>query len=75
MKVPFIMGVGGSFDVIAGKVTRAPIWMQTSGLEWLYRLYQEPSRMWWRYLSTNTIYLGLLLRVLFQRTVGRSILG
>jgi N-acetylglucosaminyldiphosphoundecaprenol N-acetyl-beta-D-mannosaminyltransferase len=75
LKVPFIMGVGGSFDVIAGKVTRAPMWMQTSGLEWLYRIYQEPRRMWWRYLSTNTVYLGLLLRALFQRAVGRSIPG
>ncbi len=37
----FIMGVGGSFDVIAGKVKRAPEWMQKFGLEWLYRLIQE----------------------------------
>ena len=54
------MGVGGAFDVIAGKVTRAPAWMQVAGLEWLYRIYQEPGRMWWRYLSTNTIYLVLV---------------
>jgi N-acetylglucosaminyldiphosphoundecaprenol N-acetyl-beta-D-mannosaminyltransferase len=75
LKVPFIMGVGGAFDVIAGKVTRAPMWMQMSGLEWIYRIYQEPRRMWWRYLSTNTIYLGLLLRVLYRRATGRSIRG
>ena len=49
LQVPFIMGVGGSFDVLAGDVTRAPPLMQKSGLEWLYRIYQEPSRMWWRY--------------------------
>ena len=40
--VNFIMGVGGSFDVIAGKVKRSPLWMQNMGLEWLFRLLQEP---------------------------------
>jgi N-acetylglucosaminyldiphosphoundecaprenol N-acetyl-beta-D-mannosaminyltransferase len=53
MNVPFVMGVGGSFDVMAGKVKRAPVWMQTTGLEWFYRLIQEPGRMWKRYLVTN----------------------
>ncbi|WP_373531302.1 WecB/TagA/CpsF family glycosyltransferase [Vampirovibrio sp.] len=53
MNVPFVMGVGGSFDVIAGKVKRAPVWMQNAGLEWFYRLSQEPRRMWKRYLFTN----------------------
>lgn len=53
MKVPFMMGVGGSFDVVAGKVKRAPVWMQNAGLEWFYRLAQEPRRMWKRYLFTN----------------------
>ncbi len=59
--VPFLMGVGGSLDVVAGKVSRAPVWMRRSGLEWLYRLAQEPRRMWRRYLVTNTIFLFLLL--------------
>ncbi len=59
--VPFLMGVGGSLDVVAGKVRRAPVWMRRSGLEWLYRLAQEPRRMWRRYLVTNTIFLFLLL--------------
>ncbi|NOW85440.1 N-acetylglucosaminyldiphosphoundecaprenol N-acetyl-beta-D-mannosaminyltransferase [Clostridium beijerinckii] len=53
MKVPFAMGVGGSFDVIAGKTTRAPKWMQKNGLEWFYRFIQEPKRMWKRYLVGN----------------------
>jgi N-acetylglucosaminyldiphosphoundecaprenol N-acetyl-beta-D-mannosaminyltransferase len=53
MNVPFVMGVGGSFDVVAGKVKRAPQWMQDSGMEWFYRLIQEPGRMWKRYLVTN----------------------
>ncbi|MBC8239587.1 MAG: WecB/TagA/CpsF family glycosyltransferase [Alphaproteobacteria bacterium] len=59
--VPFLMGVGGSLDVVAGQVRRAPPWMRQTGLEWLYRLIQEPRRMWRRYLVTNTIFLGLLL--------------
>lgn len=60
--VLFAMGVGGSFDVISGKVKRAPRWMQTAGLEWLYRTIQEPRRMWWRYLSTNTRFAWMILR-------------
>lgn len=54
-------GVGGSFDVLAGEVERAPAWMQRSGLEWLFRVFQEPRRMWKRYLVTNTQFLWLLL--------------
>jgi N-acetylglucosaminyldiphosphoundecaprenol N-acetyl-beta-D-mannosaminyltransferase len=57
--VNFIMGVGGSFDVVAGHVSRAPVWMQKSGLEWLYRVYQEPKRMFKRYLVGNTKFLYL----------------
>jgi N-acetylglucosaminyldiphosphoundecaprenol N-acetyl-beta-D-mannosaminyltransferase len=48
-----IQGVGGSFDVIAGMVKRAPMWMQRCGMEWLYRIIQEPRRMFWRYVKTN----------------------
>ncbi len=71
LDVPFIMGVGGSFDVLAGKVNRAPAWMQRTGLEWLYRLLQEPGRMWWRYASTNLAYAGLLCGVLGRRILRR----
>jgi N-acetylglucosaminyldiphosphoundecaprenol N-acetyl-beta-D-mannosaminyltransferase len=60
--VPFIMGVGGTLDVVAGHVRRAPAPMQSAGLEWLYRVYQEPRRMWWRYARTNTIFAGILIR-------------
>lgn len=60
--VAFAMGVGGSFDVMAGKVKRAPHWMQRSGLEWLFRVIQEPKRMWKRYLVTNTRFGLILLR-------------
>jgi N-acetylglucosaminyldiphosphoundecaprenol N-acetyl-beta-D-mannosaminyltransferase len=59
--VYFIMGVGGSFDVFAGKISRAPQWMQKNGLEWFYRFINEPRRMWKRYLLTNTYYALLLL--------------
>jgi len=63
--VDFVMGVGGTFDVVAGKVKRAPIWMQKYGLEWLYRIIQEPRRMWKRYLITNTTFAFLLLKEKF----------
>ena len=59
---PFIMGVGGSFDVVSGKVERAPTWMQNAGLEWFYRFLQEPRRMWKRYLYTNSMFLWLVLK-------------
>jgi N-acetylglucosaminyldiphosphoundecaprenol N-acetyl-beta-D-mannosaminyltransferase len=64
--VNFIMGVGGSFDVIAGKVKRAPLWMQNSGLEWFYRVVQEPKRMWKRYLVGNTKFIYLIIKEYFK---------
>ena len=60
--VNFIMGVGGSFDVIAGKTKRAPVWMQDMGLEWFYRFLQEPKRMWKRYLVGNSKFILLVLK-------------
>ena len=60
--VNFIMGVGGSFDVVSGKIKRAPLWMQNSGLEWFYRFAQEPKRMWKRYLVGNTKFILLVLK-------------
>ena len=60
--VNFIMGVGGSFDVVSGKVKRAPLWMQKSGLEWFYRFVQEPKRMWKRYLVGNTKFIVLVFK-------------
>jgi N-acetylglucosaminyldiphosphoundecaprenol N-acetyl-beta-D-mannosaminyltransferase len=63
--VDFVMGVGGTFDVVAGKVTRAPKWMQDYGLEWLYRVIQEPGRMWKRYLVTNSMFAWLLFKEKF----------
>jgi len=64
-------GVGGSFDVIAGESKRAPNWMQKTGLEWLYRVLQEPRRMWKRYLITNPVFIVLgfidIVRYRFSR--------
>jgi len=67
LEVSVAQGVGGSFDVAAGLVDRAPVWMQRSGLEWLHRLIQEPGRMWRRYLETNSMFLFLVLRDLVLR--------
>lgn len=61
-EVNFIMGVGGGFDVVSGKIKRAPLWMQNSGLEWFYRFMQEPKRMWKRYLIGNTKFIFLVLK-------------
>ena len=60
--VQLAIGVGGSFDVLAGLRQRAPAWVQAVGMEWAYRLVQEPGRLWKRYLSTNTRFVGLVLR-------------
>lgn len=68
----FVMGVGGSIDVLAGHVHRAPDWMQRYGLEWLFRTIQEPRRMWRRYLFTNTQFLGWLLAAMVCRAIGKS---
>lgn len=67
--VPFVMGVGGAFDVFAGRVARAPRWMQRAGLEWSFRLAQEPRRMWKRYLIGNARFVWIILREL---VAGRS---
>ena len=60
-KVNFIMGVGGSFDVVSGQIKRAPLLMQKIGLEWFYRLAQEPRRMWKRYLIGNIKFITLVI--------------
>ena len=64
-----MVGVGAAFDYHAGTLKRAPLWMQKSGLEWTYRFFKEPRRLWKRYLVTNTIFVtqGLiqLIRIKF----------
>ncbi|UJF32781.1 WecB/TagA/CpsF family glycosyltransferase [Paenibacillus hexagrammi] len=66
LQTPFNMGVGGSLDIWAGYTNRAPVWMQKAGMEWLYRLCQEPQRMWKRYLIGNTKFIQLVLRHYFN---------
>jgi N-acetylglucosaminyldiphosphoundecaprenol N-acetyl-beta-D-mannosaminyltransferase len=74
LPIPFAMGVGGSFDVLAGEIRRAPRWMQRIGLEWFFRLCQEPRRMWKRYTWNNILFIGLSAREIFRkfRTGGKS---
>ena len=62
MEVPFSMGVGGSFDIVAGVTKRAPRWMQKCGMEWFYRFVQEPKRMWERYIIGNFNFIQLVLK-------------
>jgi N-acetylglucosaminyldiphosphoundecaprenol N-acetyl-beta-D-mannosaminyltransferase len=71
--VSFIMGVGGSFDILAGITRRAPLRVQQLGLEWLYRVYQEPGRMWWRYAKTNTLFAGILAQAVVRRGLGMAL--
>lgn len=63
-----VHGVGGSFDVLAGVVRRAPVAWQRAGLEWLYRAVQEPRRLGGRYLTTNIVFIGLVLRDLLRQS-------
>jgi N-acetylglucosaminyldiphosphoundecaprenol N-acetyl-beta-D-mannosaminyltransferase len=60
LQVPVMLGVGQAFDVYAGRLPRAPRWMREHGLEWLFRLYTEPRRLWRRYLVYNSAFLWLL---------------
>jgi N-acetylglucosaminyldiphosphoundecaprenol N-acetyl-beta-D-mannosaminyltransferase len=65
------IGVGASLDFLAGKVRRAPAWMQRAGLEWLYRLAQEPRRLWRRYLINDPKFLLVLARTLREANAVR----
>ena len=65
--VPFLMGVGASFDFISGRVPRAPMIMRKLGLEWVYRLMREPRRLWKRYVVGIPLFLGLVLREMVGR--------
>ena len=71
LAVPLVMGVGGAVDILAGSTSRAPVWMQRAGLEWVFRLVQEPRRLGSRYLVTNVLFVGLLLRAIVQRVLRR----
>lgn len=72
MNIPLSFGNGAAFDFVAGKVRRAPKWMQLIGLEWFFRLLQEPKRLWKRYLIGNAVFLWLVLKESVKRrnTIG-----
>jgi N-acetylglucosaminyldiphosphoundecaprenol N-acetyl-beta-D-mannosaminyltransferase len=61
-----MLGVGAAFDFHAGRVKQAPRWMQSIGLEWLFRLIMEPKRLWKRYLKHNPRFIGLIILQLFK---------
>jgi N-acetylglucosaminyldiphosphoundecaprenol N-acetyl-beta-D-mannosaminyltransferase len=61
LSVPVCLGVGAAFDFLSGRIPRAPLKMQTIGLEWLYRLWCEPKRLWKRYLLGNAVFLSSLI--------------
>jgi N-acetylglucosaminyldiphosphoundecaprenol N-acetyl-beta-D-mannosaminyltransferase len=65
--VPVCIGVGGAFDILAGKTRHAPRWMSRLCLEWFYRFMQEPRRLWKRYLTTNSMFLRLLVGELLRQ--------
>ena len=67
-----MVGLGGAFEVYAQAKSRAPKWMQDYSLEWLYRLMQDPKRLWKRYLITNTLYIYLLIIELIKIKVFRQ---
>lgn len=67
LQVPVIMGVGGSFDVLAGFVRRAPPWLQSLGMEWFWRLLMEPRKLWKRYLLSNCEFIWLAGRQIVAR--------
>jgi N-acetylglucosaminyldiphosphoundecaprenol N-acetyl-beta-D-mannosaminyltransferase len=70
--VPVCAGVGGAFDMLSGRISRAPGWMQRTGLEWFYRLSQEPGRLWKRYFVHD---LPVFLRLMMWSTGTASVAG
>ena len=80
IKVPVMVSVGAAFDLLSGRRKQAPRWMQDRGLEWLFRLVQEPRRLWRRYLLCGPQFLAYLaldglLRRIFSRRLGPLVAG
>jgi N-acetylglucosaminyldiphosphoundecaprenol N-acetyl-beta-D-mannosaminyltransferase len=67
LNAPALIGVGAAFDFLSGRVRQAPEWMQNVGLEWLYRLIQEPKRLWYRYTVINARFLFLVVGEVFRK--------
>jgi N-acetylglucosaminyldiphosphoundecaprenol N-acetyl-beta-D-mannosaminyltransferase len=70
IRVPVAIGVGASIDFAAGEARRAPRWVQRIGFEWLFRLFQDPGRLWKRYLVSNSYFFFLLVKELISRPHG-----
>lgn len=67
IEVPVMMGVGGLFDFYSGNIKRAPVWLREIGGEWIYRIIQEPRRMWKRYIIGNPVFLYRVMKWKRQR--------
>lgn len=70
VKPAVMLGIGASLDFLAGTVKRAPAVMRKTGLEWLYRLSQEPGRLWRRYLINDPKFVVIFLRTLKKDRLG-----
>lgn len=62
LNISLCWAVGGLFNLVSGNIKRAPLWMLRCHSEWLYRLYQEPKRLWRRYIIGNSIFVYMVLR-------------
>ena len=67
LDVPVCMGVGGLFDFYSGSIPRAPKWMRSLGIEWVWRLCMEPRRMWRRYIVGNVVFIVRIAKIRFSR--------
>ncbi|MBL8013845.1 MAG: WecB/TagA/CpsF family glycosyltransferase [Candidatus Omnitrophica bacterium] len=68
LDVPVIVGVGAAFDFLSGVKPQAPVWIQRSGFEWLFRLCSEPRRLWKRYLFGNSAFIYYVCRSYFKKS-------
>jgi N-acetylglucosaminyldiphosphoundecaprenol N-acetyl-beta-D-mannosaminyltransferase len=73
LAVPISVGIGVSFELVANMVRRAPVWMQKTGLEWLFRLIVEPGRLWKRYIIGNPLFILLVLKQRFGLSTGSKL--
>lgn len=71
LNAPVLIAVGAAFDFHSGRVRQAPVWIQAHGLEWLFRLSQDPKRLWRRYAVANTGFIARLLRVRLREATQR----
>jgi len=72
LNVNIILNAGSCFDFVSGEKRRCPQWMGTIGLEWMHRLFQEPRRLWRRYLLGNPLFLWRVLRIGWNETIKRG---